>query len=150
MAHLPHSLPGDFAPPQAGFWPGMDNPAVERMEAAFSREMNIACAILDVAQSEAICLAGARLVRMGVRVGADCAINLKALEEALRAVRRGTDMENTVIHLMSSPRRNVCHGCGSNYVSARAEQSCPRCGSPDSEMVAGDELEISFIEVERP
>ena len=148
MALMSHPIQETNAVLPSGLMPGTETP-IER-ESLSLRERKIASAILDVARSEALCLAGARLVRMGVRVGADCAIDLEILEEALKAVRRGTDMEGTVIHLMSSPRRNVCHGCGSNYVSARAEQPCPSCGSFELELVTGDELEISFIEVERP
>lgn len=148
MAQMSQRLSGADTLLPAGLMSGAEMP-MERGSLSL-REQNIACAIVDAAQAEAICLGGARLVRMGVRVGADCAIDLEALEEALRVVRLGTDMEETVVHLMSSPRQNVCHDCGSNYLSARAEQSCPSCGSPESELVTGDELEISFIEVERP
>jgi Zn finger protein HypA/HybF involved in hydrogenase expression len=148
MADLGHPLHGADVFLPSGLMSGTDvSMEGERLSL---REKNIASAIVDAAQAEAICLGGARLVRMGIRVGADCAIDLGVLEEALRVVRHGTDMEETVVHLMSSPRQNVCHDCGSNYLSARAEQSCPSCGSPESELVMGDELEISFIEVERP
>lgn len=113
------------------------------------REARIASAIVDAANAEALCLGGARLLRIGVNVGADCGIDIASLNGALRVICQGTDLEAVPIHLIECPRRNLCHHCRSEFVSSCVAADCPRCASPDIELISGDELELAFIEVER-
>jgi Zn finger protein HypA/HybF involved in hydrogenase expression len=115
-----------------------------------SREVRIARAILSIAQAEARRLGNAKLLRVGVNVGADCDIDLEALENGLRGIRHDRDLEGVVIHLSLSPRVYGCCNCGHEYVSGRNLERCVQCSAPDCELLSGDELELSFIEVVRP
>lgn len=134
---------------QSGLWYSSITYPSSEIDRRSYREFRIANAILDAARAEAACLGGARLVRIGVAVGQDCDINLAILEDALNLVRHGTDCEGVAIHLTSLPIRSHCHSCDSTFSPVLANQYCPKCKSPDAEMISGDELELAFIEVER-
>lgn len=142
MTYAAYSSGGYNGPSNRGAWmvSGVD---------ASSRETRIAGAILEMAKAEAACLGGAQLMRVGVNVGADCDINIAALEKALSVIRHDADLESIVIHLSLCPRIYCCHGCGHEYVSERSQRECIECGSPECELMSGDELELAFIEVAR-
>ena len=113
------------------------------------REARIARAILAMANAEASCLGGAQLLRVGVNVGADCDIDIPALEHALKLIRQDVGLECIVIHLSLCPRIYCCDSCGREYASEKCLQRCVECGSADCGMMSGDELELAFIEVAR-
>lgn len=140
MVHAAHSMPAEHALLQG---------ALSRSGGTVDREFRIAGAIAEVARAEANCLGGARLLRIGVTVGADCNINLLCMREAFNRMVSGTDLEHVMLHLKSVPRRTVCHGCAFEFSSSAMVRTCPNCTSSDLELVLGDELELSFIEVER-
>lgn len=148
MAHAPHSVCGLDRACQGGAWSGPSAVGVEGVPSR-RREVRIANAILDVARAEAECLGGAKLLRVGVNIGVDCQIDMAALDSALKVIRHGTDLEDVALHLRRCARRTHCGGCGREAISEVTMKACPECASPELELVGGDELELSFIEVER-
>lgn len=134
---------------EAGLWASPGPVAPPNEATGSGREVRIAGAIADVARAEAARLAGARLLSIGVNVGADCDIDVAILDDAFRVISQGTDIESVSIHFISRPRRNLCHHCNSEFSSRVAATACPKCASPVVELVGGDELEVAFIEVER-
>lgn len=149
MAHAAHSMPQSDARPPGGISDAAHSTGSIANSACVGRETRIARAIAEVAQAEAACMGGARLLRIGVNVGADCGIDIALLDDAFKVISKGSEIESVAIHLVSCPRRNLCHDCGSEFSSRIAVTKCPKCASPDLELVGGDELELSFIEVER-
>lgn len=113
------------------------------------REARIAIAILEAARSEAACLGGARIVRVGVRVGEDCDIHVPALRHAIQHACEGTELEAASIHVIQQARRYSCCNCGFKDVSGLGREHCPECGSLEIELTGGDELELAFLEVKQ-
>lgn len=149
MAHAAHSMPQPDARPPGGISDPAHSAGLMGDRASIGREARIARAIAEAARAEAACMGGARLLRIGVKVGADCEIDLALLDDAFKVISKGSEIESAAMHLASCPRRNLCHGCGCEFSSPIAVTKCPKCASPDLELVGGDELELSFIEVER-
>lgn len=111
-------------------------------------EVGIANSILEAGQTEAARLAGSRLTRIGVRVGVLSGVDMEALKFALTALRKGTELEAVEIDLQSCPRRNLCMGCGHEFETALYSEPCPMCAEIESKLIGGEELELSFVEVE--
>lgn len=149
MAHAAHSLAQEAPPLQGGLSGDPGSLWLTESRGAVAREIRIAGAIVEAARTEAVCLGGARLLRIGVSVGADCAIHPWALTDAFSRRCRGTELEHVELHVKSVPRRSVCHICGRDFSPAGPASRCPICLAPDPELVGGDELELTFIEVER-
>ena len=113
-------------------------------------EVGIAQSILEAGRIEADRLAGARLKRIGVRVGVLAGVDLQALEFALMAIRAGTELEEVEIDLQSCPRRNHCATCSIDFETKLYSEPCPSCGNQQVRLIGGEELELAFIEVDEP
>jgi hydrogenase nickel incorporation protein HypA/HybF len=107
----------------------------------------IARKILEAGRAEAARLAGARLARIGVRVGAFTGVDLEALDAALTELRAGGDLEKVVIEIQRCPGRCRCMSCGHEFETALTHQPCPKCAGQQVEVIGGNELELSFVEV---
>ncbi|MBQ7195671.1 MAG: hydrogenase maturation nickel metallochaperone HypA [Bacteroidales bacterium] len=55
---------------------------------------------------------------------------------------RGCDLRCNII-----PARTVCHSCNEEYPTVRFGRKCPHCGSDDTVLLCGNEVEIKEIEV---
>ncbi len=113
-------------------------------------EVGIAEAILEAGQTEAARIAGARLVSIRVRVGKLSGVDMAALEFALDALRRGTDLETVSIELEAMPRLNACRACGHRFETEMYAENCPQCDAAGPMLVGGEELELTSVEVETP
>lgn len=111
-------------------------------------EIGIANSILEAGEAEAARYPGSRLKRVGVRIGVLAGVDLEALEFALAVLRKGAGREQVEIELKSCPRRNRCMSCCHEFETALYSEPCPRCAEPRSEIVGGQELELSFVELE--
>ncbi|HMK20914.1 MAG TPA: hydrogenase/urease maturation nickel metallochaperone HypA, partial [Terriglobales bacterium] len=47
------------------------------------------------------------------------------------------------------PRRHRCWNCDRVFVVANHDCRCPGCQSPDTLCIGGDELDLSFVEVDQ-
>ena len=111
-------------------------------------EIGIAAAIIEAGQAEAARLPGSKLLRIGVRIGVLSGVDNNALEFALRAIVAGTDLDLLKFEIENCQRRNRCRKCSHEFDSSLYEHSCPLCASQDTLFVAGDELELAYVEVE--
>lgn len=56
---------------------------------------------------------------------------------------RGCELEVVTVGAVT-----VCNACGNEYPTVRHGRKCPFCGSEDTVLLAGNEVEIKEIEVE--
>ena len=98
--------------------------------------MGIANSILEATQKEAQLHPRSRARKVGVRIGEMAAIDVESLRFCFDALTRDTDHDGLLLDVEWCPRRH--HDC-----------RCPTCNSPDTLCVGGDELELSYMEVEQ-
>ena len=127
-------------PEQASGQPALSAPG--------GRELRIACAIAEVVRAEAARLAGARALRVGLTIGADCGIEPAAVVESFRSLSQGTELQDVELDLLIRARWFACRDCGRRALDTDRLNRCASCASADYELVQGDELEIAFIEIE--
>lgn len=117
-------------------------------------EVGIATSILEAGRAEAARRPGSRLVSIGVRVGVLAGVDIEALRFAFACIVAGTEQGDVVLVPESCPRVNRCEGCGLEFPSSPAspflDAACPRCGEERTAFASGDQLDLSFIEVEEP
>jgi hydrogenase nickel incorporation protein HypA/HybF len=111
-------------------------------------ELSIASAILDAVHSEAEKRPGAHVCKVGVRIGALSGVEPEALSFGFSALVRGTDLEPLVLVIEPVPRRQRCPACDFTFDVSEDNLACPRCGSGETVMVGGDELDLAYLEVE--
>lgn len=112
-------------------------------------EMGIANSILEATRKEAHRYPGSRARRVGVRIGEMTAIDAESLRFCFEALTQETDLEGLQLEIEPCPRRHHCRNCDSVFVVTNHQCGCPNCQSPDTVCIGGDELDLSFVEVEQ-
>ena len=113
-------------------------------------ELGIAGAILDRVQQEAQRHPGARMLKVGVRVGELSGVDPDALAFGFEALVKDTPWEPLPLEITFCRRRQFCMACGHEFVGENIALNCPSCGDQDTAFIGGDELDIDYIEVDGP
>ena len=111
-------------------------------------EMGIANSILDAVRTEARRFPAGRISKVGVRIGELAGVDPDSMSFCFDALVRGTDLEPLAIEIEYCLRRHQCRACQKVFAAPLEGAQCPACGGTDSVFVAGDELELAFLEVE--
>jgi hydrogenase nickel incorporation protein HypA/HybF len=111
-------------------------------------ELSIAQSIVDSARGHAAQHGARRVLRIGVRVGEISGVNADSLEFCFGMTIKDTDLEGASLDLERVGVRYRCDACAGEFPAADFTVACPGCGSHDTRMVAGDELALSYVELE--
>jgi hydrogenase nickel incorporation protein HypA/HybF len=87
-----------------------------------------------------------RVTRVKVRVGVLAAASADALRFCFDCVTCSTTLDGSCLDIESVEARIRCRACGVETATFDAIPLCP-CGSADVDIVAGQELDISEVEV---
>jgi hydrogenase nickel incorporation protein HypA/HybF len=113
-------------------------------------ELGIASSIFETVQSEARHRPGARISRVGVRVGEFSSVDPEALKFSFEVLVKDTPFSTLPLEIELSPMRNRCPSCGHSFVVVDYATTCPQCGEQHTECVGGMELELAYLELEEP
>lgn len=111
-------------------------------------EMGIATSVLDAALKEAQRHPGAKVVKVGVRIGEWSGVDPESLRfcfEAIAAGREGAP----ALDIDFRPRQNRCAICGTLFALKDYRIDCPACGAVTTDPVGGNELELAYVELEK-
>jgi hydrogenase nickel incorporation protein HypA/HybF len=111
-------------------------------------ELSIAQSIVDSAREHAALNGGRRVLRVGVRVGEISGVAVEALEFCFGMTVKDTDLDGATLDLERIPVRFRCAACAHEFHPVEFLADCPACGSTGASMIAGDELGLSFLELE--
>ena len=113
-------------------------------------EMGIASSVLETAHREAAKRPGARVLKVGLRIGEWAGVDPESLRFCFDALVRGEGIHSPALEIEFLQRRNRCPLCGNVFALDRFQIECPQCGAEVTEPVSGDELELAFVELEEP
>ena len=111
-------------------------------------ELSIAQSVLEAVQAEAGRRPGARVCKVGLRVGELAGLDPESLRFGFEILVRETGLEGLQLEIENCPRRQRCPQCGNEFVARDYEITCPGCGTARTECIGGDELEIAYLEIE--
>ncbi len=111
-------------------------------------ELSIAQSIADSAREHAARNGGRHVLRIGVRVGEISGVAAEALTFCFGMTVKGTDLDGALLELEPVEVRYRCAACQHEFHPVEFLPDCPACGSAGASMVAGDELGLSFLELE--
>jgi hydrogenase nickel incorporation protein HypA/HybF len=111
-------------------------------------ELGIASTILDAVRDEAEKHPGARVTKVGVRVGVLSGVEPEALSFGFTALVQGTDLEPLTLEIETVPRRQRCPACDLTFDAPEDELACPRCAKAETILAGGEELDLAYFEVE--
>ena len=89
-----------------------------------------------------------RVRRIVLKVGGMRKVNPELMSFAFSVVSKGTVTEGANLSILSMPIVFRCRACGKVADSESTAFLCPKCGSPDVELLSGLELSIDSMEVE--
>lgn len=110
-------------------------------------ELSIALSLIEQIEHVAAQHPGAvrsAQIRIGVLSGVDC----EALRFAWEIARAGTPFASTTLEIESVPLRVRCPVCGSTHVAEMHSILCPRCVTPEQEILEGRELQLASLEID--
>jgi hydrogenase nickel incorporation protein HypA/HybF len=111
-------------------------------------ELGIANAIIEAVRTEAEKRPGSRIMKVGVRIGEMAGVDPDALSFGFEALVTGTDLEPLSLAIESRPRRHRCAQCDKTFDVVEYRVECPACGSFNTVCISGDELQLTYLEVE--
>jgi hydrogenase nickel incorporation protein HypA/HybF len=111
-------------------------------------ELSIANSILEAVSKERERLNGARVIKVGVRIGELAGVDPDALSFGFEVLVKDTDLEPLALAIEPVPRRHQCSQCRHVFAIVDYRMDCPACGSTRTRCIGGDELELAYLEVE--
>jgi hydrogenase nickel incorporation protein HypA/HybF len=111
-------------------------------------ELGIADSILDAARAEARRQGGARLVKVGMKLGEVAGVDPAALSFCFESLVIGTELEPLALEIEHSPHRHRCPSCRREFHVVDYRTECPGCGETHTKFLGGDEMEIIYLEVD--
>ena len=107
-------------------------------------ELALARAILTTAVDRA---EGRRVMSVEVTVGALRQVVPSSLAFNFEVLARAAGCEGATLEQRLEPARLRC-ACGAEWELEELSFVCPRCGGPETQVVAGEELRVESIEVQ--
>lgn len=112
-------------------------------------ELGIVFAMVDVLEDAAKKNDLSHITKVTVELGEVSGVVTDFFEDAWQwassknDLLRGAELEVLVAHAQT-----VCNACGKTYPTVEFGKTCPHCGSLETELLYGRELEIVSIEAE--
>ncbi|MEO8597805.1 MAG: hydrogenase maturation nickel metallochaperone HypA [Candidatus Solibacter sp.] len=110
--------------------------------------MSIAESVLDAVRAERALHGGARVTRAGLRIGELSGVETESLRFCLEVLVTDTDLAGAGFEIEAAPWTRRCRACGVEFRVIEARTQCSSCASGDTEAAGGDQLELSFLELE--
>ena len=110
-------------------------------------EMGIANTVLEAALEHARRTPGARVRKIGIRVGELAGVDPEALSFCFYALVKGTEHAPLSLEIEYCPRRYQCELCRESPAAGGLETACPACGGP-LVIAGGNELDLAYLEVD--
>jgi hydrogenase nickel incorporation protein HypA/HybF len=111
-------------------------------------EMSIAATVLDAVRAESLRQGGARITRAGLRIGELSGVEIESLRFCLDVLVTDTELEPLSFELEAVPWTRRCRDCGAVFRVVDAQTACTACASTSTDSAGGDQLELSFVELE--
>ncbi len=112
-------------------------------------EVTIMENILQIAAEHLRAENASRIHRLRLRVGALSGVVPEALQFAFDALKVDTPAASAVLEMDWVPARLRCSTCGREFEAADYVSACPDCGSCQTEVRQGRELDLVSLEVSR-
>ncbi|MEM7570390.1 MAG: hydrogenase maturation nickel metallochaperone HypA [Pseudomonadota bacterium] len=110
-------------------------------------EMSLAEGMVTAIEAEAGRQAFARVTKVTLEIGALSHVDPHAMEFSFDAATRGTLMEGANLEILSPPGTAHCFACDNDVAIARRGEGCPKCGSHQLIVTAGEDMKIKSMEV---
>lgn len=114
-------------------------------------ELGLVSGILDVAIKTAREAGASRVVSVSLRIGDMAEVNEESMDFAWDILREDDPLTaEAEMQIEYVQPRSVCVSCGHEFTHDRFHLRCPECGSGQTMLLAGREMDIVSMEIETP
>ena len=110
-------------------------------------EMSLAEGMLQLVEDGARRHAATGVTAVWLEIGALSQVEVQALRFCFDAVTRGSLAEGARLEIVNRAGRAWCMPCGGEVAIERRGDACPVCGSYQLQVVQGDEMRVTEIEI---
>jgi hydrogenase nickel incorporation protein HypA/HybF len=110
-------------------------------------EMSLAEGMLQLVEDGARRNAASAVKAVWLEIGELSQVEVDALRFCFDAVTRGSLAEGARLEIVTRPGRAWCMPCGTQVPLAQRGDACPHCGSHQLQVVQGEEMRVTEIEV---
>lgn len=110
-------------------------------------ELSIAAAILDQLEAELEKRPGSRFSKVGLRIGDLAGVDADSLTFGFGVLVKDSHWDPLELAIELVRRRQQCPKCKHEFEAEHWSTACPVCAEPATVTIAGEELQIAFIEV---
>ncbi|MGE5361300.1 MAG: hydrogenase maturation nickel metallochaperone HypA [Bacteroidales bacterium] len=110
-------------------------------------ELSIAQSLVEAIRETAAAHPGARVTKVGVRVGELSGVQPDALQFSFDIIIRDTDLTGTALEIERVGLTQHCGACNKDFPVVEFTLICPDCGAA-TRTVSGDELQMTYVELE--
>ncbi len=111
-------------------------------------ELSIAAAVLDQLEAELAKRPGSRFTKVALRIGDLAGIDVDAFTFGFEALVKDSHWDPLGLEIEQIRRKQRCPGCAAEFEAEHWSTACPHCGEAATVTVAGEELQIAYIEVQ--
>jgi hydrogenase nickel incorporation protein HypA/HybF len=111
-------------------------------------ERELANRVLEIVDDSAYHISARRILGIHLAIGGLRSFNVDLLHTIFRDVSVGTVAESAKLFVQVLPVRHHCQNCGTNFDASRSEVPCPACSHPHTEIVGGEELRVTNMEID--
>lgn len=111
-------------------------------------ELSIAQSIVDIVGQYVPPAEQERVRKITVRIGAMAGIVPDSLEFCFNAIIHHTPLNDAVMDIEHVPFTVTCRSCNNTATTEPGIILCPLCGSTDTRVIAGTELQVVSIDVD--
>ncbi len=117
-------------------------------EFADMHELGIANSVIEAVRAAALQSPQARVRKVGLRLGELSGVDGDSLAFCFEALVRDTELAGVPLDIELCRRRHRCRCCGETFLVLNYQTACPLCGTSDTECIGGEELELTYLELE--
>jgi hydrogenase nickel incorporation protein HypA/HybF len=110
-------------------------------------EMSIAASMLEAVRAESV-RHNAHVLALGVKIGELSGVDSESLRFCFETLVQDTDLAPLSLQIEHLPWRNRCRRCAQDFAVEEYRTECPGCGSPETEVASGKELEFAYMEIQ--
>ena len=110
-------------------------------------ELSIVLSMIEQIEEESTKHPG-KVRSVQVKIGVLSGVDTEALRFAWEIAREGTDLAGAELQIESIPLLVRCPACGDTHTPEAWSILCPRCITPEQDILAGRELELVSLEID--
>lgn len=110
-------------------------------------EMSICESILSAIREQAAAQNFTSVKRVCLEIGPLSGVEIEALKFGFDVVMNRSIAEGATLDIVETEASAWCMPCGENVAIAQRYDPCPKCGSHQLQVTAGEELRIKELEV---